>query len=135
MVRPSTPAVYQQRMIIGRSQRDVLAELRRRSLAGELHSAGDGIQVITRGPHAGSYAIPVYLRTIERATARPPIWRKVAGVAAGALLLAGLVGWLLSTLSGVALIALMLAALGLLARRVRRTVTVSTTTTTKITVR
>lgn len=149
MVRPNAPAVYQQRMIIGRTEKDVLAELRRRSLAGELHSAAPVISPITQGPHAGRYAVPVYLRAVET-PARRPIWRKVAAASAGVLLLAGLTGWLLSTLSGTALIILMIVALAMLVRRVQRTiitkttmrarrthgaVTVTTTTTTRITVR
>lgn len=134
MVRPNTPAVYQQRMIIGRTEKDVLAELRRRSLSGELHSAAPVISPITQGPHAGRYAVPVYLRAVETPRRRP-IWRKAAAAGAGVLLLAGLTGWALSTLSGTALVILMIVALIMLIRRVQRTVTVTTTTTTRITVR
>lgn len=136
MARPNVPAVYQQRMIVGKNEKAVLAELRRRSLAGELHSAAPAIRPITQGPHAGSYAIPVYLRAAQPARERhAPAWRRVAYAAAAALTLAGLVGWVLSTLSGAALAALMIVALLLLINRVRRTTTVTTTVTTKVTIR
>lgn len=129
-----SPAIYQQRMIVGPSPKAVLAELRRRQQAGELHSAGPEIRPITQGAHAGQYAVPVYLRTVEQR--RRPVWRAAAGILAGVLLLAALVWWVLTTLSGLALAALLLVVLALFSRRVaRRHVTVTTTTTTRVGVR
>lgn len=126
-------ALYRQQMIIGRTKRQVETALYRRQQSGELLYCGPEIQLITRGPHAGQYGIPVYLRVVEPAPR--PVWRIAAGVMAGLTVLALLTWWLLATLSGAALVALMVAALLLLARRVHRTVTVTTTQTTKVTVR
>lgn len=134
MARPrGGVALYQQKMIIGKTEGQVLDVLRRRQKAGELLYCGPEVRIITRGPHAGEYGIPVYLRVVEPAPR--PVWKPVLGVLAVAALLGGLIWWVLSTLSGASLVALMVTALLLLAKRVHRTMTVTTTTTTKVTVR
>ena len=129
---------YLPTVLIGTTRDQVLKELRRRSLAGELHSAGPDVVPITRGPHAGHYAIPVYLRTVQR---EQPSWivrHRVAVVTTTvvATLAAG-VWWVLSTLSAVALAALLVGSLVAFVCGVHRAtrVQVTTTTTTRVTVR
>lgn len=129
-------ATYLPTMLIGTSRDQVLKELRRRSAAGELHSAGPGVVAITRGPHAGHYGIPIYLIATEP---RPRSSRRqvVIGVGVTLAALAGLTWWVLSTLSAAALASLLLGILATFMYGVRRAtrVEVVTTTTTRVTVR
>lgn len=127
---------YLPSVIVGTSRNEVLRELRRRSAAGELHSAGPGIEPILRGPHAGQYAIPVYLRAVQRPR-RSPVRRIVACTVIGVIVAGTLIWWVLSTLSATALAALLITLLVTFSYGARRAtrVDVTTTTTTRVTIR
>lgn len=136
MSKELVPTTYVPSGLVGATKADVLAELRRRQRAGEIHSAGgpESLQLITRGPHAGQYGIPVLLIHAPRVSPWPRRRRIVASVAATVGVLAGLGWWAASTLGAGPLVALLLAVLVLFGRRVyarhgRQEVTVTTTTT------
>lgn len=125
---------YARAAITGRSKNEVLRRLYAEQRAGRIHSAGEGITLITKGPHAGEYAVPVLIIAPGRAM---PIWQKVAVVGslclASAATVVGLLAWLLISLSGAALVVLCAAAVLALAARVKfahigRRVRVTTTT-------
>jgi hypothetical protein len=127
-------AVYRQTVLIGRTPDDVMRELRARRRTRELHSSGDEIRPITRGPHAGHYGIPVYLRVVE--TPDRPAWPAICvGVSAALVLLAGLLWWVLVTLSATALVTLIVGVLTIFVYGVRRATRVTVVTTTRMTVR
>lgn len=131
----AAPATYRPTALVARTPELVLKDLRRRALAGEVHSAGPHVRMITTGPHVGQYAMPVMLRIVERRKSKTPL---VIACTASALTLFGLAGWVLSSLSGGALAILLVTVLVIFVtgvHRATRKVTVTTTTTTRVTVR
>jgi len=133
-----TPTTYVPTGLVGPTAKAVLAELERRTAAGEIATAGgpDSLRLITRGPHAGMYAIPVLL--IQEPRINPwPRRRRVAGgvgLTIGALL--GLGWWAVATMGAAPLAALLLLLLALFMRRVyRQHARVEVTVTTTATVR
>ncbi|HET9349407.1 MAG TPA: hypothetical protein VFO13_09730 [Arthrobacter sp.] len=95
---------YAKGAVVGVSRRDALAELGRRQRAGLIHSAGE-ITLLTKGEHAGQYAIPVYVIMEPRGQDRKVprwVWPVLATVLTVSVLLALLV-WTLAALSGPAL--------------------------------
>lgn len=113
------PTTYQRAMILGRTPRDAFAELKRRQRAGEVASAGP-LQMITKGPHAGQYAIPAVIIVAPR----DPVLSKrlvvVGSALVGISVFSFLLLWTLSTMSGGALFMLCATALAALWLRVRR---------------
>lgn len=132
-----TGTTYAKAAITGRSRGEVLRRLHAEQRAGRIHSAGNELTLITHGPHAGEYAVPVLL--IANPRPGSPRWARVC-IAVGGVLLAlavvvGLLAWLVTSLSGPALVACCVAAVAGLALRVRRAhprVRVTTTTTVEI---
>jgi hypothetical protein len=85
-------ATYQRSVLVGTSPANVLKELRRRSLAGDIASAGPSVMPITRGPDIGRYGIPVTLRIVAKPAPASWSWKRVAaGAALGGVPLAA--GW------------------------------------------
>ena len=125
---------YARAAITGRSKNEVLRRLYAEQRAGRIHSAGQGITLITKGPHAGEYAVPVLILSPGRPA---PVWAKVCvvggSVLASGAVVVGLLAWLLASMSGAALVTLCVAAILALAARVKfahmgRRVRVTTTT-------
>ena len=107
-------ALYVPSMVVGTTPDDVFAELRRRCLAGQIHSTGDRARLITDGPHAGSWGIPVYMIRRDALPTRSP-WvrrRRIGyGVLGSLVVLAGLGWWVASTLTATALFFLLVTVL------------------------
>lgn len=99
-------------LLIGDTERGVMAELRRRQRRGSIASVHGDLRLLTIGPHAGRYAIPV-----ELIPERPsPRWARVC-VAVGTVLLgiAAVIGaliWLIRAMTGAALAGACLTVLG-----------------------
>lgn len=128
--------LYRPTALLGRTPEAVLKDLRRRTLAGEVYSAGPEVRPVTTGPHVGLYGVPVMLRIAEPRRPRSK-WPLAAAVLASAATVVGLGWWVLSSLSGAALAILLTAVLLIFVGGVRRAtrVTVTTTTTTRVTMR
>lgn len=125
---------YTRAAIAGRSRSDVLAKLGTEQRAGRIAAAGK-LTLITVGPHAGEYAIPVLLLNNPRPAA--PAWTRPVIAAGAGLLGVSAIGlasiWLLATLTAEPLVAICFLALvwlGWLVRHSRpQRVTVTTSTT------
>jgi hypothetical protein len=120
-------------VIYGRTRREVLAEVNRRSRAHTLAATGQ-LRLLTLGPRAGWYALPI---EIIAGRGRTP-WRRIKlalGVATPLAALFGLGWWSVATLGAVPLLALLVAMLVSFLALVRKTqarpstVTVTTTVT------
>jgi hypothetical protein len=130
----NAPTTYTRAAITGHSRSEVLATLRQQQRVGRVASAGQ-LTLITTGPHAGEYGVPVLL--INRARANAPAWAKIAIVTGCCLIALAAVGallsWLFTSLTTQPLLLLILGALvglGWLIRRGSpRRATVTTTTT------
>lgn len=126
---------YVKAAVTGRSRSDVLVKLGTEQRAGRIAAAGK-LTLITVGPHAGEYAVPVLLLNNPR-PATPAWTRPVIAIGTGLLGLSAFgltVTWFLATLSGAALVAICLCALAWLAWLIKRGsrprgATVTTTTT------
>jgi hypothetical protein len=110
------PAVRRAVALTGRTRRIVLEDLRRRTAAGEIESAGQ-LQLITSGPMAGQYAIRVILLPIPRPRSSAPRWLIAGGVALmGLAAVVGAFAWLLTAMSAASVAGLcvvLLAVLGI----------------------
>jgi len=128
------PTTYTRAAITGHSRSEVLAVLRRQQASGRVASAGQ-LTLITTGPHAGEYGVPVLL--INRSRRGAPAWTRIAIVTGACLMglaaVGALLSWLFTSLTAQPLLLLIFAALVGLAWLVRhgspRRATVTTTTT------
>lgn len=130
------PTTYTRAAITGHSRSQVLSVLRQQQAAGRVASSGQ-LTLITTGPHAGEYGVPVLL--INRARSNTPAWKRIAIVTGCCLVsLAGvglLLSWLFTSLTTQPLLLLILVAVAWLGWLVRRgsprraSVTTSTTIT------
>lgn len=126
-------------LLTGRRE-DVLRELRRRQVHGEVHSAGQ-LRLLTTGPQAGEYAIPIVLIPGRRPSRRHrlALWLGAGLVTLSALCGAGL--WLTTAMSRFAAMtflgALLVAFVSWVAVGLGRKprVSVTTTTTTQVVVK
>lgn len=130
----TAPTTYTRAAITGHSRGEVLSVLRQQQAAGRIARAGQ-LTLITTGPHAGEYGVPVLL--IDRSRPEAPAWARIAIITGCCLIaLAGvglLLSWLFTSLTTQPLLLLILAAvtwLGWLIRRGSpRRASVTTTTT------
>jgi len=120
MTKQIAPTIYVPSGLVGRTPAAVLAELERRMRAGEIAASGgaDSLKLITRGPQAGQYAIPVLLIQEPRINPWPRRRRIGAWIGASLAALVGLGWWAAATMGAVPLAALLLLVLALFGRRV-----------------
>jgi hypothetical protein len=122
MTKDIVPTTYVPSGLVGKTPKDVLAELERRQRAGEIHAAGGpgSLRLITRGPQAGQYAIPVLLIREPRINPWPRRRRIASGIGAGLGVLLGLGWWAAATLGAAPFVIFLLAVLCAFGQRVYR---------------
>jgi hypothetical protein len=95
---------YARAAILGPTRREALARLEQERAAGRILGRPGQLTLITQGPAAGQYAIPVYvIAPAEPAPARVPRWVMPMLAAAVPLGLAVLLVWLLTALTAASL--------------------------------
>jgi hypothetical protein len=137
MTKAITPTTYVPSGLVGPTAKAVLAELERRTALGEIHSAGGpkSLRLITRGPHAGQFGIPVLLIQSPRVNPWPKRRRVLGGVGAGLGVLLGLGWWAVATMGAAPFVIFLLAVLCTFGQRVYRRharVEVTVTTTARV---